>query len=110
MPEWLAAFAAQAGVGSLPHPLEPEDWESIIDRAAVRVVLDQEPEGEPEWARRFRRTARQAQAASWQDLLRIPLPETLPPTSALDRFRRDLIAQMLKERGEAARLLELDAA
>jgi hypothetical protein len=110
MPEWLAEFAVQAGVGSLPRPLEPDDWKAIIDRAVVRIVLDREPEGESEWARQFRRTARQSRAASWQDLLRVPSPEAAPPMSSLERFRRDLIAQVQRERAEAFRIFELGEA
>ncbi len=66
LPGWLEEFAVQAGIGPLPHPLRQEDWEAIIDRAVLRIVLDQEREGEPEWVRQFRRTARLSRAASWQ--------------------------------------------
>lgn len=108
MPGWLEEFAVHAGLRSLPHPLRQEDWEGIIDRAVMRLVLDDESEGEPEWARRFRETARRSKTGSWQDLLRLPLPETIPSTPALQRFRRDLIAQIQRERAEAFRIFELE--
>jgi hypothetical protein len=108
MPEWLEEFAGRVGVGSLPHPLKQEDWVAMIDRAVLRLVLEDEPEGEPEWARQFRRTARQSRAASWQDLLRLDLPETVVSTPALQCFQRDLIAQIQSERLEAFRIFELE--
>ncbi len=108
MPGWLEEFAVHAGLRSLPHPLRQEDWEGIIDRAVMRLVLDDESEGEPEWARRFRETARRSKTGSWQDLLRLPLPETIPSTLALHRFRRDLIAQIQRERAEALQIFELE--
>ncbi len=43
-------------------------------------------------------------------LLQLPLPETIPLTPALQRFRRDLIAQIQQEREQAVRIFELDAA
>jgi hypothetical protein len=108
MPEWLEEFAGRVGIGSLPHPPKQEDWEAMIDRAVLRLLLEDEPEGEPEWARLFRRTARQSRAASWQDLLRLPLPESIASMPALPRFRRDLIARIQRERAEALRIFEIE--
>jgi hypothetical protein len=108
MPEWLEEFAGRVGVGSLPHPLEQEDWEAMIDRAVLRLVLEDEPEGEPEWARLFRRTARQSRPASWQDLLRLDLPEAIASIPALPRFRRDLIARIQHERAQALQVFEIE--
>jgi hypothetical protein len=108
MPEWLEEFAGRVGVGSLPQPLKQDNWEAMIDRAVLRLVLEDEPEGEPEWARQFRRTARQSRAASWQDLLRLPVPEAIASMPALPRFRRDLIARIQRERAEALQFFELE--
>jgi hypothetical protein len=108
LPDWLAAFAQTCGLKELPRPLRREDWESIIERSALRLVLEEEPAGEPDWAREFRRLARQEAAGSREDLLRIRLPEKYAQASALPVFRRQLLFRVQQEREKAAQLLELN--
>lgn len=106
LPGWLKKYAERTGL-SPPRPLRPEDWVTFIDRAAVRLVLDEVPDGEPEWARMFRHHARDAK--SWQEIAQL-VPSEPPQPDALHRFRRSLVDQIRQVHQQAARAFELSSA
>ena len=106
LPGWLEEYAGRMRL-SPPRPLRPEDWVTFIRRAAVRLVLDAVPSGEPGWARMFRLHARDA--TSWQEIAQL-VPSEPPQPDALYRFRRYLVAHIRQVHRQAARDFELSSA
>jgi hypothetical protein len=111
LPVWLNEFAAAHGK-EMARPLRQEEWEAIlrpiVERTASRIILEEEPAGQPSWAREFRRIALERRAGSLQDLLLIELPEESVPALALGSFRRDLATRIDRKRETALRLFELN--
>jgi hypothetical protein len=105
LPDWLEAFAEQEQIGPPSRCLNPEAWQEFIERTAARLVLTRKVPNEPEWAGAFRARALRG-AESWRDISLIPNP--VPPTAALLRFQRDLIARARQVHGQAALVFEVD--
>ena len=92
---WLNDFARRHGA----RPDAPPDatgWYRLLERAALRAVLEETPVREPEWATRFRRQALARHPAAPSDLQAIHIGEE----NVTADFRGRLIGDVLDRRSQ----------